>query len=114
MNGSSVAAFAVLAMTRTDDGFLPEYVNVFGVPLSIYEPGEGGGRAPPPPKPSTQIDVVPDRASLELRWPNVLRIETVVKPELVVDWATVEVLTLDPVATVISAEIAPHLAARRT
>lgn len=94
---------------KDDDGlFLPEYVNVFGVPLSIYEPGEGG-EAPPPPKPSTQIDVVPDRASLELRWPNVLRIETVVKPELVVDWAGVEILTLDPVATVISAEIAPAL-----
>ena len=94
---------------KDDDGlFLPEYVNVFGVPLSIYEPGEGGD-APPPPKPSTQIDVVPDRASLELRWPNVLRIETVVKPELTVDWAKVEPLTLDPVVTVISAEIAPAL-----
>jgi type III restriction enzyme len=94
---------------KDDDGlFLPEYVNVFGVPLSIYEPGEGG-EAPPPPKPSTQIDVVPDRASLELRWPNVLRIESVVKPELTVDWAKVEPLMLDPVATVISAEIAPAL-----
>lgn len=88
--------------------FLPEYVNVFGVPLSIYEPGEGGD-APPPPKPSTQIDVVPDRASLELKWPNVLRIETVVKPELTVEWSKVEPMTLDPVATVISAEIAPAL-----
>ncbi|MCW1383924.1 DEAD/DEAH box helicase family protein [Novosphingobium sp. KCTC 2891] len=88
--------------------FLPEYVNVFGVPLSIYEPGEGGD-APPPPKPSTQIDVMPDRASLELKWPNVLRIETVVKPELAVEWAKVEPLILDPVATVISAEIAPAL-----
>ncbi|WP_196795294.1 hypothetical protein [Porphyrobacter sp. AAP82] len=88
--------------------FLPEYVNVFGVPLSIYEPGEDGD-APPPPKPSTQIDVVPDRASFELKWPNVLRIETVVKPELAVEWAKVEPLTLDPVATVISAEIAPAL-----
>lgn len=88
--------------------FLPEYVNVFGVPLSIYEPGEGGD-APPPPKPSTQIDVVPDRASLELKWPNVLRIETVVKQELTVEWSKVEPLTLDPVATVISAEIAPAL-----
>lgn len=88
--------------------FVPEYVNVFGVPLSIYEPGEGG-EAPPPPKPSTQIDVVPERASLELRWPNVLRIETVVKPELTVNWPAVERLTLDPAATVISAEIAPAL-----
>ncbi len=94
---------------KDDDGlFIPEYVNVFGVPLSIYEPGDGG-EAPPPPKPSTQIDVVPERAALELRWPNVLRIESVVKPELTVDWRKVEILTLDPVATVISAEIAPAL-----
>lgn len=94
---------------KDEDGlFLPEYVNVFGVPLSIYDPGEGG-EAPPPPKPSTQIDLVPERASLELRWPNVLRIETVVKPELIVDWERVEFLTLDPAATAITAEIAPAL-----
>ena len=68
--------------------FLPEYVNVFGVPLSISETGEGG-EAPPPPKPTTQIEVVPDRAHLELRWPNVLRVETVVKPELAIDWSKV-------------------------
>jgi len=88
--------------------FLPEYVNVFGVPLSIYEPAEGG-EAPPPPKPSVQIEVIPERAALELRWPNVLRIETVVKPVLTVDWARVEPLTLDPAATAISAELAPAL-----
>lgn len=88
--------------------FLPEYVNVFGVPLSIYEPAEGG-EAPPPPKPSTQIDVIPERAALELRWPNVLRIEAVVKPVLVVDWDRVESLALDPAATAITAELAPAL-----
>lgn len=97
---------------ETDENglFLPEYVNVFGVPLSIYEAGETGD-APPPPKPSTQIDVVRDRAALEIRWPNVLRVETVLKPELIVDWKQVEALTLDPAATVISAEIAPAIGA---
>lgn len=88
--------------------FFPEYVNVFGVPLSIYEPAEGG-EAPPPPKPSVQIEVVSERAELELRWPNVLRIETVVKPVLTVDWARVQHLTIDPAATAISAELAPAL-----
>lgn len=98
-----------VAYDRDDEGlFLPEYVNVFGVPLSIYEPAEGG-EAPPPPKPSTQIDVVPERAALELRWPNVLRIEAVVKPVLAVDWDRVEPLTLDPAATAITAELAPAL-----
>lgn len=98
-----------VAYDKDDKGlFLPEYVNVFGVPLSIYEPAEGG-EAPPPPKPSTQIDLVSERAALELRWPNVLRIEAVVKPVLAVDWDVVDPLTLDPAATAITAELAPAL-----
>ena len=88
--------------------FLPEYVNVFGVPLSISETGEGG-EAPPPPKPTTQIEVVPDSAHLERRWQNVRRVETVVKPELAIDWSKVQPLVLDPASTPISAELAPAL-----
>ena len=88
--------------------FLPEYVNVFGVPLSIWEAGEDG-EAPPPPKPTTQIEVVPDRGQLEIRWPNVLRIEAVVRPRLVMDWNTVAPLSLDPATTPVSAELAPAL-----
>lgn len=88
--------------------FLPEYVNVFGVPLTISETGEGG-EAPPPPKPTTQIEVIPERANLEIRWPNVLRVETVVRPQLTVDWETVPLLTLDPAGTPISADLAPAL-----
>lgn len=94
---------------RDEDGlFLPEYVNVFGVPLSISETGEGGD-PPPPPKPTTQIEVLPERSHLELKWPNVLRIETVVRSELAMDWSKVETLVLDPVSTPISAELAPAL-----
>jgi len=53
--------------------------------------------------------VVPDRAHLELRWPNVLRVETVVKPELAIDWSKVQPVVLDPASTPISAELAPAL-----
>jgi type III restriction enzyme len=87
--------------------FRPEYVNVFGVPLSIFQDVGEGGEAPPPPKPSVQIESLPERNALEIRWPNVLRIETVVQPLLGVDWDQVEPLTLDPAATPISADIAP-------
>ena len=87
--------------------FLPEYVNVFGVPLSISETGEGD--PPPPPKPTTQIEVILDRAHLEIKWPNVLRVETVVKPELTIAWDKVPALVLDPASTPISAELAPAL-----
>lgn len=95
----------------TDDNglFVPEYVNVFGVPLSIFEQVGEGGEAPPAPKPSTQIEVIPERADLELSWPNVLRIETVVRPTLTVDWKAVDRLRLDPALTPVSADLAPAL-----
>ncbi len=96
---------------ETDENglFLPEYVNVFGVPLSVFQDVGEGGEAPPPPKHSTQIESLPERNDLEIRWPNVLRVDTVVRPVLAVDWAKVEPLTLDPARTTISAEIAPAL-----
>jgi type III restriction enzyme len=87
--------------------FRPEYVNVFGVPLSIFQDVGEGGDAPPPPKPSTQIESLIDRNAFEIRWPNVLRIDVVVRPTLVVDWDKVDDLTIDPSHTPISAEIAP-------
>lgn len=87
--------------------FRPEYVNVFGVPLSIFQDVGDSGDAPPPPKPSQQIESLPERNALEIRWPNVVRIDAVVKPILSVDWNAVEPLTLDPALTPISAEIAP-------
>lgn len=89
--------------------FKPEYVNVFGVPLSIFQGVGAGGEAPPPPKASTQIESLPERSEFEIRWPNVLRVDTVVRTALVVDWAKVEPLRLDPAQTPISAEIAPAL-----
>lgn len=89
--------------------FLPEYVNVFGVPLSIFQDVGEEGVAPPPPKPSVRIEVEPNRNQYEIRWPNVLRIESVLKRELVMDWSKVEVLTLDPMTTPLTADVAPSL-----
>jgi type III restriction enzyme len=87
--------------------FKPEYVNVFGVPLSIFQDVGEGGEPPPPPKPSTQIESLPERNALEIRWPNVLRVDAVVKPVLTMDWDNVGTLSLDPAQTPISAELAP-------
>lgn len=89
--------------------FRAEYVNVFGVPLSIFQDAGEGGEAPPPPRPSTQIESLPDRNPLEIRWPNVLRVETVVRPVLTLDWDAVEPLRLDPAHTPLIAEIAPAI-----
>ena len=87
--------------------FKPEYVNVFGVPLSIFQDVGEGGEPPPPPRSSTQVESLPERNALEIRWPNLLRVDTVVTPTLVVDWASVEPLKLDPAQTIVSADIAP-------
>jgi type III restriction enzyme len=88
--------------------FVPEYVNVFGVPLTISETGDAG-EAPPPPKPSTQIEVVAERRALELTWPNVVRIEAVTSSVLEVDWAALPKIELDPATTPLSADLAPAL-----
>ena len=95
--------------TDEDGLFLPEYVNIFGVPLSIFQHVEEGGDAPPPPKASTQIEALDELQPYEIRWPNVLRVDTVVRPGLLVDFSQVDVLKLDPSQTVVSAEIAPAL-----
>ncbi len=89
--------------------FKPEYVNVFGVPLSIFQDVGEGGEPPPPPKPSTQIESLPERNDLEIRWPNVLRVDTVVQPVLTLDWDAVEPLRLDPAHTPLIADIAPAI-----
>lgn len=87
--------------------FVPEYVNVFGVPLSVFVDADESGVAPPPPKPSTQIESLPSRNELEVRWPNLLRVDTIVRPQLSVQWSNVPDLELDPAKTVITAELAP-------
>lgn len=89
--------------------FVPEYVNVFGVPLSIFQDADDGGDPPPPPKQSWPVESLSERNSLEIRWPNVLRVDPVVKPALQVRWADVAALTLKPEETPITAEIAPAL-----
>ncbi|MDD2767584.1 MAG: DEAD/DEAH box helicase family protein [Methylococcus sp.] len=75
-----------VAYERDEDGlFLPEYVNVFGVPLSIFQDVGEGGDPPPPPKPSVEVEVVPGRHPYEIRWPNVLRVDSVLQPTLAMD-----------------------------
>jgi type III restriction enzyme len=43
--------------------YAPEFVNVFGVPLSVAMPPGGDGPPPPPPKPSVQIKALPERCT---------------------------------------------------
>lgn len=87
--------------------FKPEYVNVFGVPLSVFQDVSSGGDAPPPPRPSTQIEVMEERSELEIRWPNILRVDVIVRPGLTLDWTKIESLKLDPSRTPLAADLAP-------
>jgi type III restriction enzyme len=99
-----------VAYDRDEQGlFLPEYVNIFGVPLSIFQSGDGGP-PPPPPKPSTQIESLLERKAFAISWPNVLRVETVIKPELTLVWGQVELLELKPEITPMQVEMAQVLA----
>lgn len=90
--------------------FRSEFVNVFGVPLSIFQDvGDDGGPPPPPPKPSKQIEALRERSDMEISWPNVLRVDTVVSPVLAVDWSRMPALKLDPANIRVSADLAPAL-----
>jgi len=89
--------------------FRSEFVNVFGVPLSIFQDVGPGGDAPPPPTPSTQIEALAERAEFEIAWPNVVRVDVVIRSELTVDWSQMPVLAIDPARVHVSADLAPAL-----
>lgn len=89
--------------------FEPEYVNIFGVPFTFL-PHEGGQDGPPPPPtPKTTVEPDPAKAMFEISWPNVVRIDHVFQPTLVLDWPKVRSLTLDAAQTAQVAELAPIL-----
>ncbi len=89
--------------------FEAEYVNIFGVPFTFlpHEGGEDG--PPPPPPPKTAVEPDPAKAEFEIRWPNVVRIDRVFHPTLMLDWNKVQTLTLDAAQTAQVAELAPIL-----
>lgn len=87
--------------------FKPEYVNVFGVPFT-FMPHEEVGEAPPPPPPGILVHAVSERAKqYQIRWPQVVRIEHVLTPKLVVDWPQVPVLEINAAHIAQIAEMAP-------
>ncbi len=64
-----------------------------------------------PSKPNPKIPVEPDpeRMVFEITWPNVIRVESVFQPILVMDWDKVPSLELDAAKTVQVAQLAPVL-----
>jgi type III restriction enzyme len=87
--------------------FEPEYVNIFGVPFTFL-PYEGGeGTPPPPPSHKTQIEPVAEKRQYEIAWPNVIRIDHVYTPVLLLDLKKVSVLEIKALDTATLAELAP-------
>lgn len=92
--------------------FEPEYVNIFGVPFTFIPHEDPGDIKPRPPKPTTRVEVLPERCALDIAWPNVLRIDREYRPQLDVDFAAMKTLTLDAYKTVQLAELAPMVAGK--
>ena len=88
--------------------FLPEYVNIFGVPFT-FMPHEGDEDAlpPPPPQPTSKIQPLPERKELEISWPNIIRIDYEYRPQLTLDLDKIKPLTLDAYETPTIADLAP-------
>jgi type III restriction enzyme len=97
-----------------EDGlFVPEYVNIFGVPFTFL-PHEGGADGPPPPpaKPKTEIKPVKEKVEHEITFPNVVRIDHVYKPKLSLNIEKVKTLELDPYESITEAELAAIIAGK--
>ncbi|MDP2705497.1 MAG: DEAD/DEAH box helicase family protein [bacterium] len=95
-------------LRRIDYGNLsePEYVTVFGVPFT-YLPVEDTGKPPKPPVPKTKIEPIAERATLEIRWPHVLRVDYKLNYFLELDWNKLKPLELSTEDARTVVEVAP-------
>jgi type III restriction enzyme len=89
--------------------FDAEYVNIFGVPFTFLPHERKEGAPPAPPPPTTAIEPDPAKVAFAIRWPHVIRIDTIYRPQLSLNWQTVKPLELDAAQTAKIAEIAPVL-----
>lgn len=87
--------------------FDAEYVNIFGIPFTFLPHESQDGPPPPPPTPKTRIEPVIEKQMFEIRWPNILRVDHVYKPELKLDISNVKPLELNASDTARVAELAP-------
>ena len=84
-----------------------EYVNIFGVPFTFLPHESDEGTPPPPPSPKTEIKPDPEKQEFEIRFPNIVRIDYIYKPELKLNMSQLETLQLDAYDNSTLAELAP-------
>jgi type III restriction enzyme len=89
--------------------FGPEYVNIFGIPFTFLPHEEHEDKPPPPPLPKTRIFVEDTKKEYEITWPNVVRINHLYTPKLLLDISKVRRLELRPEDTPLRADLAPFI-----
>ena len=92
-----------------DQLFVPEYVNIFGIPFRFLPTEEDSSQSPPLSSPKTQIESIPERAEYCISWPNIIRLDRIWKSKLELDVNSVPLLEIDANETRIRADLAPVL-----
>ena len=81
---------------ENEDGkFSEELAKIFGVPFEVV-PFKESGTPPPPTKKRRHVFALPERASLEITFPRVLRYEQLIRRVVAVDWEHIASTELDP------------------
>lgn len=95
-----------------DGLFEPEYVNIFGVPFSFL-PHEGVDESALKTTASkTKIEPVTEKEQHEIKFPNLLRIDSVYKPHLTIDWNAIQILEINPWESITEADLAAIIAGK--
>ena len=83
----------------------------FRMPVAMSEdlPTDGNDESLAPPKAKTLIEPEPAKSAFEISWPNVVRIDHMYRPQLVIKSAKVKPLQLNASQTAKLAELAPIL-----
>lgn len=89
--------------------FVPEYVNIFGIPFTFLPHESDDTGEAPKTKPKTQIEPLPEKKRYEISWPNIIRLDREYRSKLDVDLDSIPSLILQASETRLRADLAPIL-----